>query len=434
MRVRQRIMVVGVVMAALGVAALPSAAAKPSGGKSKAVPGARGVPLGPGGRSFYKPPKGLKKGRRGSLIWARPIKAPKGARAFKILYRTKLYNGKRAVASGFVVAPKGRAPRRRRPVLAWAHGTEGLGDNCAPSMASPTPARGLIDYFTYRSRFQQDTGVPALNQFLRAGYVVVATDYAGLGTPGIQQYTVEGSESRNVFDSVRAARYLRRLRAGKRLVALGWSQGGGASITMGEKPRYGGKLKLLGVAGLAPAVNNGPEFARETPPGPINSTSPAHQAALRLNVYGGFQAAYPELDASDLLKAAGVDALDGAYRQCINHLAYVLNSTIGFDPNPTLFRRHTRPLPAEWQQRVSENTNGYVPNVAPQLIMQGTADTVVNPNGTTQYVERACGLGQPIEYTRYRRQTHQTIPLAAKPEYVDWIADRFAGQAPPSDC
>jgi alpha-beta hydrolase superfamily lysophospholipase len=420
-------------LVALGTAAPTNAAPTQAKGDRATVPGAPGVELGPPRSAFYQPPKPLPKGPHGSIIWARPIDAPKGALAFRILYNSTLQNGKRVAVSGFVVAPKGRGPKNGRPVLAWAHGTEGLARNCAPSLA-PNPARGLLDYFTYQSPFQQDTGVPGLKRFLDAGYVVVATDYQGQGTPGVPQYTIVGSEIRNVFDSVLAAQRLKPLQAGNRVVALGWSQGGGAAVSLGERSGYGKQLRLLGIAGLAPAVDTGPEFAGLTPPGPTTPTSPAHAAAIRLNVYGGFHAAYPELDATDLLTPEGVQALKGAHTQCINHFAYVLNNNLGATPGDVLFQPNAIPSPPDWQKRFDENTAGLVRNAAPQLIMQGTADTVVNPNGTTQYVQRACAFGEPIQYSTYPGATHQTIPVVAKPQYISWIADRFKGKPPPSTC
>jgi alpha-beta hydrolase superfamily lysophospholipase len=399
---------------------------------AKSLPGLPGVQRGPAGAKFYHPPKHLPKGKHGSIIWAIPIDAPKGAIAYKVLYVSKTHSGKRVATSGFVVAPKGKAPKGGRPVLAWAHGTEGLADNCAPSQVA-NPARELVDYFTYVSPFDQDTGVPAIEPFLKKGYVITATDYAGLGTPGIPQYVVNKSETRNLFDSVIAARELKTLNAGRKVVALGWSQGGGAAIAMGEQSGYAKELKLLGTAGLAPSANTGPEFANQTPPGPVTSTSPFHAAAIQLNVFGGFQAAYPELRAADLVSnPEGLAALGGAYTQCINHFAYVINTNI---PDPkTLFSPAGLSPPAAWQARATENTDGNTPAVAPILIMQGTADTVVNPNGSTQYVQRACKFPQAVQYSIYPGQTHQTIPYAAKPEYLPWIADRFAGKPAPRNC
>nr|WSX51203.1 hypothetical protein OG409_21065 [Streptomyces sp. NBC_00974] len=60
----------------------------------------------------------------------------------------------------------------------------------------------------------------------------------------------------------------------------------------------------VGIAALAPAANLGPDFRGLVLPGPTFPTSPSHNAALRINVYRGFLAAYPELKAEDVLKPA----------------------------------------------------------------------------------------------------------------------------------
>jgi hypothetical protein len=70
-------------------------------------------------------------------------------------------------------------------VLAWAHPTSGVVPRCAPSLA----------FF----RFQMIAG---LREMLQRGYLVVATDYPGLGTGGPRPYLVGVSEARAVLDSV----------------------------------------------------------------------------------------------------------------------------------------------------------------------------------------------------------------------------------------
>ncbi|MGM7697986.1 lipase family protein [Microbacterium sp. A84] len=378
---------------------------------------------------FYEPPTPLPSGENGDLIRSEEVPAPDGARAWRILYLSELGDGTPVAVSGFVVAPDDDAPDDDRKVIAWAHGTEGGGRNCAPSLAAEV-ATDLVDYFTYDSPLQQDSGVPSLAQMLSAGYVVVATDYQGLGTPGVQQYTVMDSEANNVWDSVKAAQQIEETHAGNDMAVLGWSQGGGAAVWMAENTEYGAPLKLVGAAGLAPAADNGPQFAQQVEPGPANATSSAHSVALQLNVVHGFLAAYPELEASGMVTAEGEKALVGAAKQCVNHLAYVINSNVP-DPYPTLMQPTT---PADWQKRLDENTAGYTAPSVPVLVMQGTADTVVNPNATTQYVERVCAFGEPVQYTRYSDATHQTIPKDASSEYMSWFADRFEGVDAPTTC
>lgn len=377
--------------------------------------------------AFYEPPNPLPEGETGDLIRSEEVPAPEGARAWRILYLSETYDGTRVATSGIVVAPDEPADGERK-VIAWAHGTEGGGRNCAPSLVN-NPAVELVDYFTYTSVYQQDVGVPGLSKMLEAGHVVVATDYAGLGTPGVQQYTVLDSEARNIWDSVKAAQQIEETRAGNDMVVLGWSQGGGASVWMAQDQEYGKPLNLLGTAALAPAADNGPQFAGQVPPGPENATSPAHSVALELNVYRGFLGAYPELKASEVLTPAGEEALEGAALQCVSHLAYVLNTNV--TDLKTLFQPT---IPENWHQRLNENTAGNSAPLVPVLVMQGTADTVVNPNGTSQYYERACGFGSPIQYTMYEGATHQTIPKDAQPEYLSWINDRFEGVPAPTTC
>lgn len=388
------------------------------------------VRLGPEGSAFYDPPRKLPAGKPGTLIWARPIEAPKGARAWKVLYTSKVVGGRTVAVSGLVIAPKARAPKSGRPVVAWAHGTLGGARGCAPSIPD-NPARDLQDYYTYTSEYPIDVGVPALSQLLKAGYVVTATDYQGLGTPGVHQYTVGATEAYNVLDSVKAAKQLPQSGTSDDVVVLGWSQGGGAAIFAGQSAAssYAKPLRLRGIAALAPAANTAPDIEGLVEPGPTSTLSPSVSAVQQLNAFRGFAAAYPDLSTDDVVSSAGQQPLRALGIQCTIHLGDVVQE-LGVDP-ATFFKR---PIPADWRQRFQENTAGNQTTVAPVLTMQGTADTVVNPNGTTQYVQRACRFGQPVEYSTYPGATHQTIPFAAQREYVAWIADRFAGRRAPSNC
>ncbi|GAA1246377.1 lipase family protein [Kitasatospora nipponensis] len=395
---------------------------------------APGAPLGPDGDAFYEPPSPLPAGRHGDLIWARRVDAPGHAHACRILYLSTLHDGTPVAVSGLVAWPDGTAPRGGRDVVAWAHGTVGGPRQCAPS-AAPDPARNLVDYFTYQSPYQIDVGVPALTDFLDTGDVVVATDYQGLGTPGVHQYVVAATETHNVLDSVTAARRLRSARASNHTAVLGWSQGGGAAVFVGQDTSgYSPDLDLVGVAALAPAADLGPQFEGLVPPGPRNDSSESHNAALRVNVYRGFLAAYPELRATEVLQPAGLQALEGDGTACIEHFADVIQNNVGDAHQLDTLFQPLRDVPQSWHRRFHENTPGFVAPVTPVLVMQGTADTVINPHSTQQYVDRACAFGRPVEYTTYEGATHNTIPFEAQQQYLSWIADRFAGAAAPSTC
>ena len=232
-------------------------------------------------------------------------------------------------------------------------------------------------------------------------------------------------------DSVRAAAQLPGVDPGHRVVTLGWSQGGGAAIFTGQRGEaaYAKPLRVIGIAALAPAANNGPDLSGQVPLGPVDSTSPYVLGVQELNVIRGYAAAYPGLNVSTMVTPAGMPALHALNVECTIHLQDTLQE-LGVLPR-TFF---TGPFPAAWQARFNQNTAGLETTVAPVLTMQGTTDTVVNPNGTTQYVARACQFSQPVEYSIYPGVNHQVIPFAAMNEYVPWIAARFSGKPAPSNC
>jgi alpha-beta hydrolase superfamily lysophospholipase len=373
----------------------------------------------------------------GKLLSVASVAAPRGALAWRIVYLSSTADGRVVRVSGLVVAPAGTAPRRGRNVVAWAHGTTGLTAQCGPSTVD-NPARNLVNYFSFISPFGFDVGVPALTSFLAAGDVVVATDYQGLGTgtPGTHQYTVAGTLAHNVLDSVKAAHALSAAHAGLRTVVLGWSEGGGASLWSGQAADYGTPVRVLGTAALAPNADIYNQVIGAVKPGPTNDTAPSHEAALTMALWTGLKAAYPFLSLSQVLQPAGISQARGLAHQCIEHFANnVLETSVdngwGLDPSRHLF---LSPVPRVWAQTVKDNTPGYEPSKAPILVMQGLADTVINPNSTTQFVQRACGFRQPVEYKTYPGQTHQTIPSAAESEYLHWIAGRFDGRRAPSNC
>lgn len=179
-------------------------------------------------------------GKPGTIIRIWPLEGggPGDADAFRILYRSTGLKGEPIPVSGAIFIPSGPAPAGGRNVIAWAHPTSGVAPPCAPSL-------------------MPDTGgmIWNLDEMLSQGYVVVATDYAGLGTDGIHPYLIGVSEGRAVLDSVRAARNLPRSGASNRFAVWGHSQGGHAALYTGELAAgYAPDLKLVGVAAAAPAT------------------------------------------------------------------------------------------------------------------------------------------------------------------------------------
>ena len=90
--------------------------------------------------------------------------------------------------------------------------------------------------------------LPSIGKVVSQGYVVVATDYEGLGTPGTHPYLVGESEARGVLDIVKAAQQIPETGASNKTFVWGQSQGGQAALFAGEiQPTYAPELDLLGV-------------------------------------------------------------------------------------------------------------------------------------------------------------------------------------------
>jgi pimeloyl-ACP methyl ester carboxylesterase len=152
---------------------------------------------------------------------------------YRIEYRTYREDGVPGASSARVYLP--RTPRSMPlPVVAVAHPTEGLAASCTPSQ-SPTSL--------------EDEALP----WAASGFAVVATDYAGLGTPGVQGYLANHDQAHSVLDSARALRTM--LAPGvfdDRVMLVGYSQGGGAVLaSQGLARSYGSGGQVVGVVVFA---------------------------------------------------------------------------------------------------------------------------------------------------------------------------------------
>jgi len=143
---------------------------------------------------------------------------PPTASLSRIIYQSKNLNGSLVPVSAYVLWPY--TPRKQSdgfPIVAFAHGVSGLTNECAPSHI-----RNLWQHFL------------APFQLAMQGYVVVATDYAGLGVPRdaknnsiVHEFVTGPSQANDIFYSVQAAQAAFS-ELSKEFVLMGHSEGGGA--------------------------------------------------------------------------------------------------------------------------------------------------------------------------------------------------------------
>ncbi|RDI43674.1 secretory lipase [Nocardia mexicana] len=211
-----------------------------------------------------------------------------------------------ALNSAAVYLPPGEPPAGGWPMVVWAHGTVGLADHCAYSIAGPALR-------------ERDWGY--LDAWLRQGYAIVATDYVGLGTPGPHPKDNGLVAAHSVVDAATAA-----VRAfpgvlSNRWVVVGQSQGGAAALwaareatRRGTETDYRGAV-ATGVPGLL--ENAVLALGPHVPPVPV----PADTTALALYSLSGLRTSFPQLDIDSYLTDAGRFWVNHAEQVCESELA-----------------------------------------------------------------------------------------------------------------
>jgi dipeptidyl aminopeptidase/acylaminoacyl peptidase len=361
--------------------------------------------------SFYEAPKSLLAGQPGTLVRQEIIEgAPLGATAYRVLYRSTGIKGEPIFVSGVVIVPQGDPPPGGRPIVAWAHPTSGVTPACAPSLAM--------------FLFQQIQG---LRSFIEHGYVVAATDYPGLGTPQTHPYLVGDSEGRAVIDSVRVAGTMPGAGGGKRFTVWGHSQGGQAALFTGLLAKtYAPELTLLGVAAAAPATDLVTLMTDD-----INSVGGKNITAMTLwswhRVYNA--------SLNNILDPVAMPTVDRLAGECIEGPFDLVERQRTERPLEQHFLTVEGPADIEpWHSLLEKNTPSPLPPELPVFLAQGTTDQIIRPEVTENYMKKLCSAGSKVRMMVLPNIGHGRAAQASTMAVVRWIADRFAGEAAPSDC
>lgn len=360
----------------------------------------------------------------GHLIHYEPLEtAITGAQAWRVRYLSRDMAGTDHDVTGIVVAPAGDGADR--PIVTWCHGTTGLGDAACPS-AQPDPARELMPYFAPEATQQIDYGVPGLQAMIDAGWVVCATDYQGLGSPGMHQYTVGPTNARDALFIARAARHLD-AGAGTKLAAIGWSQGGNAAAALPELDAADfGELVLVGSVLYSPGV---PIAALEFPTGDSAGLSDPTTAptAHLLMILMGIASVVPGLQLGDILTPLGVELMETAWNhQPVHHLDDTIRRT--FRLKGALVRADPQNF-AGWKAGIVASSAGLKAASCPLLLCIDTfGGGMVVPNVWQEgYATSAEAHGATIDRLEFPHDDHFSLPVSATPQALAWIADRLTG-------
>ncbi|MGW1194788.1 alpha/beta hydrolase family protein [Streptomyces sp. NPDC002536] len=381
-------------MAALTIAATANACASDPSGSPAPL---RGVAL---TDHTYQVPRPLPSGAPGTLIAATdhgadPLLA--AARRWTVLYHSTDVHGTDIAVSGTVLLPGGTPPPGGWPVVSWAHGTTGVADKCAPSQAPD------LGYDSYARQ---------VRTLIQAGYAVTASDYPGLGTPGMHTYLVGADEGNAVVDIVTAGRHLAPSLA-PTWFAVGHSQGGQAALFAANAAHRAPALHLAGAVAIAPASHLGTML-----PGVIASHV-SSELSFALYSLAGLSATEPSVDLHHLIGPTALPAAEQALASCLKD-SYAPLSRVTTD--------QALPLTQEQLNRLGSTMASYGdPDRAaiggPVLVVQGEGDLDVPPQWTEEVVRHLRSLGSPaVTLQTYPGADHDQVLGRSSCDLLNFLA------------
>jgi pimeloyl-ACP methyl ester carboxylesterase len=363
--------------------------------------------------AFYATPAGIDAAEPGTVFRVETLAtAPVvGASSFRVLYRTERPDGTAAVSGAMVFVPVAPAPAAGRPVLAYAHGTIGQGRGCAPS------------------RRDDPIGPNAwYAQAIASGFVVVATDYAGIGTVGPNLFLIGQAESLDIVNSVRALEEVPGADPSKEWVVYGHSQGGHSALWTGQlAAQEMPENTLIGVAASAPAADLPLIIGKQWNTGV--------GWGVGAEVATSWTAAYPNLDIDEAITSEGNRWTSQIADACLGEgvpvppLLGFVAASVGvpyFDGNPMSDPRIAK--------AAAEQTPKPLPATLPLLIAQGTADTVIPPESNAALQESWCAAGSNLTMLWLGGVGHVAAGTTAAPTIVPWLRALFDGATPTPQC
>ncbi len=393
---------------------------------------------------FYEVPASALGGAPGTVVDTQPYppllsipnqQGPWPSGAQRIMYRTTDAHGAATAASGTYFDASlpwiGAGPR---PLVVLGPGTQGQGDQCAPS-------RLFQDGIHYNAPldFAVEYEVLQVHALLSRGIDVVVTDYQGLGTAGMHSYVDRRAQGHAMLDAARAVKALPGSRIGddNPIGFWGYSQGGGAAASAAEmQPSYAPDLDVRGTYAGGP-------------PADLRAVAAALDGGLATGLLGyavnSIYAGYPETraDIDGALAPAGRQALDEIAAQCVPETIarYGLHRTTEWTKDGRSLTELIDALPSVSavvdEQRIGRSTPG-----SPVLIVQGRNDDLIPHNQATRLAADWCAQGATVEF-----RTEEIPPIApgfvvghglpmvsGLPSALDWMTDRFDGVPARSGC
>jgi hypothetical protein len=368
---------------------------------------------------FYTPPAGFQHTKPGTILRSRQVtmsgpQAVDNAKAYQLLFRTTNATGQPAAAVTTVLTPSSPASGTR--VLAsYQTAYDSLTLKCAPS-------------YTMQDGNGSDEETYIASE-LAQGWDVNVPDYEGLQS----EWAVGPMLGRATLDSIRAAEHFPAdgLVAGVRSkVALtGYSGGSEAATWAGSlAPKYAPELNLVGIA----AGGNFPDFDYTT----------AHLDGsvwygTEIGVMESFSRAYPDFRLKKFLNAAGLALAASDGTDASGCAGSTLNEPYGnasqFTNFPSSAAMAANPLFSRVMARMSLRYAPYPKT--PTYLYNAVTDELAFIEPVDALVQQYCAAGVTVDYDRDPAGgEHVSAFQRYWPTALQYLQNRFAGQAPPDNC
>ena len=386
---------------------------------------------------FYNPPADLP-GQAGDSIREERFRIhlePAGQAAVwatgaRFMYDS--YGGNRTAVTGTYFEPDNPWPEKGpRPLIAYAPGTQGMGDQCAPSRVFNQGIHysgGLDVTFGYEEVF--------VSTLVYRGFAVVVTDYEGLGTPGMHTFMNREAQGQALLDAARAALRLpgTSLNPHGPVALWGYSQGGAAAASAAELAQsYAPELDIVGVMAGAP-------------PADLVEMLPFADGSILAGGVGyilnGLLAEYPEIARAvhEKLTPAGEEMLASTRRQCVTETVL----TYGFRHLQDFFTEDPMQVVREepFAGVLDRQRIGRLKPNAPVLIDINRFDPLVPWTAANQLGRDWCAQGADVEFHTNEEPpflnklgvNHLLALLVDGERDMQWVADRFNGVPTSPNC
>lgn len=325
------------------------------------------------------------------------------ASSTQITYRsTSGLDGSATTVTGAVFTPTTEPPPDGWPVVVYGHPGAGILENCAPSRQSNLFGNGA-----------------AIESLLREGFLVVMTDYQGIGSTGPHPYLEPRTLGYNMIDAVRAARQLQP-DAGSRWAAYGASEGGEAAWAAAAlAPSYGQGLTMVAAVALNPTADMSalPQLA-------LNGQMSPQQLSVLLYLANTAASIFPDVKLDDYVRGytrEHNDALMGCSPRDLYTRATLMHGMSAQD---------LMPVSPEAAERLSSILRDWsVPGTwgtaqVPILVVAGALDTVVWPQWTAARVQAACAAGEQITWLPRPTEGHDNLQQR---QALSWLTIELKG-------